>query len=179
MPEVIRQDGSHRQWWARLVGPPGPLGAGGAHAGIDSAGDRGSRPTGTATAAGRGRRPRRPAGAGPAPGWTPSYSGCPAWGFRPVWSIPKPTAETEKKFGQFVEHEANPENTLRVVAGRALVLVFREAPRRIYIPREDVAEYQTITPQQLAVMGKKEGSTVLNIWFANPARPDDPSQDTY
>ena len=102
----------------------------------------------------------------------------PSMGLPPGLGAPTPTAETEKKFGQFVERQANPENTLQVVAGRALVLVFREVPRRIYIPREDVAEYQAITPQQLAVMGKREGSTVLNIWFPNPAHPDDPNQDT-
>ncbi len=101
----------------------------------------------------------------------------PTLGIPPGLGTPKPTPEEEQKFKQFVQSEAFPENTLEVVVGRAKVLVFRQAPRRIYIPREDVAEYQVITPKQLALVGKKVGSTVLNLWFPSAAHADDPSQD--
>jgi pilus assembly protein CpaC len=101
----------------------------------------------------------------------------PTLGLPPGLGTPKPTAEDERKFKQFVQSEAAPENTFQVVVGRAKVLVFRQAPRRVYIPREDVAEYQVITPQQLAVVGKKVGSTVLNLWFPSAAHAEDPSQD--
>jgi len=101
----------------------------------------------------------------------------PTLGLPPGLGTPKPTPEEEQKFRQFVQSEAVPENTFQVVVGRAKVLVFRQAPRRVYIPREDVAEYQVITPQQLAVVGKKVGSTVLNLWFPSADHADDPSKD--
>jgi pilus assembly protein CpaC len=101
----------------------------------------------------------------------------PTLGLPPGLGTPKPTADDERKFKQFVQSEAAPETTFQVVVGRAKVLVFRQAPRRVYIPREDVAEYQVITPQQLAVVGKKIGSTVMNLWFPSADHADDPSKD--
>jgi pilus assembly protein CpaC len=101
----------------------------------------------------------------------------PTLGIPPGLGTPKPTPEEEQKFKKFVQSEAAPENTFQVVLGRAKVLVFRQAPRRVYIPREDVAEYQVITPRQLAVVGKKVGSTVLNLWFPSADHAEDPSQD--
>jgi pilus assembly protein CpaC len=117
-----------------------------------------------------------PASAEPSPFGAEQFR-MPTLGLPPGLGTPKPTPEEEQKFKQFVQSEAVPENTLQVVVGRAKVLVFRQAPRRVYIPREDVAEYQVITPQQLAVVGKKVGSTVLNLWFPTAAHPEDPSQD--
>jgi pilus assembly protein CpaC len=109
--------------------------------------------------------------------YSPEQFRMPTLGLPPGLGTPKPTAETQQKFGQFVQGEAVPENTLQVVVGRAQVVLFRAAPRRIYIPREDVAEYQVITPQQLAVVGKKVGSTVLNLWFPSPDHPEDANRD--
>jgi pilus assembly protein CpaC len=95
----------------------------------------------------------------------------------PGLNTPTPTPQVEKKFDEFVEQEVSPENTLQIVAGRAKVLVFREPPRRVYIPRAEVAEYQVITPTQLAVVGKRVGTAMLNLWFADPAAPNDPTKD--
>ena len=53
----------------------------------------------------------------------------------------------------------------------------RQKPRRIYIPDENIASVQIITDQQFSVVGKKAGSTVLNLWFPNPADPNDPKLD--
>ena len=68
---------------------------------------------------------------------------------------PTPTPQVEKKFDEFVEQEVSPENTLQVVAGRAKVLVFREPPRRVYIPREDIAEYSGDYADATGRRGKK------------------------
>ena len=54
-----------------------------------------------------------------------------------------------------MQQEVAPENTLKVVVGRAKILVLREAPRRVYIPREEVAEYQVITPTQLPSLARR------------------------
>lgn len=95
----------------------------------------------------------------------------------PGLNTPTPTPQVEAKFDQFVEQEVSPEDTLQIVAGRAKVLVFREPPRRVYIPREDIAEYQVITPTQLAIVGKKIGTATLSLWFADPNAPNDPAKD--
>ena len=63
------------------------------------------------------------------------------------------------------------------MVGRAKVIVLREKPRRIYIPDETVAGFQIVTDQQFAVVGKKIGRTVLNLWFPDPRNPNDPNKD--
>ena len=90
---------------------------------------------------------------------------------------PEPTPEIKKEYGQFVEREINPENTIQVVVGRAKVIVLRERPRRIYAPDETVAGFQVVTDQEFAVVGKKPGRTVLNLWFPDPRDPNDPQKD--
>jgi pilus assembly protein CpaC len=91
--------------------------------------------------------------------------------------VPEPSAEVKKEYGQFVEREIAPENTIQVVAGRAKVIVLRETPRRIYAPDESIAAIQTITDREIAVVGKKQGTSVLNLWFANPSEPNNPQKD--
>jgi pilus assembly protein CpaC len=90
---------------------------------------------------------------------------------------PEPTPEIQREYGQFVEREIRPENTIQIVAGQAKVIVLREKPRRIYIPDENVAGFQIVTDQQFAVVGKKIGRTVLNLWFPDPRSPNDPNRD--
>ena len=63
------------------------------------------------------------------------------------------------------------------MVGRAKVIVLREKPRRIYIPDETVAGFQIVTDRQFAVVGKKVGRTVLNLWFPDPRDPNDPNKD--
>ena len=36
---------------------------------------------------------------------------------------------------------------------------------------------QIITDQEFSVVGKKTGTTVLDLWFADPANPNDPTKD--
>ena len=123
--------------------------------------------------------PQQPTAAPPQDG-SPFASGLfrlPTLGLPPGLGTPKPTPEVQRQFDQFVQQEVSPENTLQVVVGRAKILMLREAPRRVYIPREDIAEYQLITPTQLAVVGKKVGTAVLSLWFADPASPNDPTRD--
>ena len=57
------------------------------------------------------------------------------------------------------------------------MIVLREKPRRIYIPDENVAGFQIVTDQQFAVVGKKMGRTVLNLWFPDPRDPNDQNKD--
>ena len=87
----------------------------------------------------------------------PTQFRLPTLGLPPGLGTPEPTPEVQRKYGQFVEREIAPENTIQVVAGRAKVIVLREKPRRIYIPDETVAGFQIVTDRQFAVVGKKVG----------------------
>jgi pilus assembly protein CpaC len=107
----------------------------------------------------------------------PTQFRLPTLGLPPGLGTPEPTPEVQREYGQFVEREIVPENTIRVVVGRAKVIVLREKPRRIYIPDENVAGFQVVTDQEFAVVGKKPGSTVLNLWFPDPSDPNDQRKD--
>jgi len=117
---------------------------------------------------------RLPGGASP---FDPSQFRLPTLGLPPGLGTPEPTPEVQREYGQFVEREISPENTIQIVAGRAKVIVLREKPRRIYIPDETVAGFQIVTDRQFAVVGKKVGRTVLNLWFPDPRDPNDPNKD--
>ena len=107
----------------------------------------------------------------------PTQYRLPTLGFPPGLGTPKPTPEITREYGQFVEREIVPENTIQVVVGRAKVIVLREKPRRIYVPDENVAGFQIVTDQEFAIVGKKPGTTVLNLWFADPRNANDPNRD--
>ena len=100
----------------------------------------------------------------------------PTLGLPPGLGTPEPTPETKREFAQFVEREILPENTIQVVVGQAKVIVLREKPRRIYAPDETVAGFQIVTDQEFAVVGKKPGRTVLNLWFPDPRIPTTPKK---
>lgn len=107
----------------------------------------------------------------------PTQFRLPTLGLPPGLGTPEPTPEVKKTFGKFVEREIAPENTIQVVEGRAKKIKLREKPRRTYIPDETVAGLQIITDQEFAIVGKKQGSTVLDLWFADAADPADLNKD--
>ncbi len=134
-------------------------------------------PSGTAPAAtGSSPQPAGPAQAAASP-FDPSQFRLPTLGLPPALSTPEPTPEIKREYGQFVEREIAPENTIHVIVGRAKVIVLREKPRRIYAPDENVANFQIVTDEELAIVGKKPGTTVLNLWFPDPRDPNNPQRD--
>ena len=48
----------------------------------------------------------------------------------PLGTTPKPSPETLRKFGQYVERVIDPENTLDVIVGRPRVIVLKQNPVR-------------------------------------------------
>lgn len=118
----------------------------------------------------------RPIDAAPSP-FGPSQFRLPTLGLAPGMKTPEPTPQVKKAYGKYVEREVIPENTIQVIEGRAKKIKLREKPRRVYVPDESVAGFQLITDQEFAVVGKKQGSTVLDLWFADPANPTDTNKD--
>jgi pilus assembly protein CpaC len=90
---------------------------------------------------------------------------------------PVPTPEVQRDYAQFADGQITPKDTIEVVVGRAVVKVLSAKPRRIFMPNEDYAIYQVVTDQQIAIVGKKGGRTVLDLWFPDPNNPNDPSKD--
>ncbi len=88
-----------------------------------------------------------------------------------------PSDASRFRYGRFVEQEISPEQPIKIVLGRARVIDLRVKPRRIYISDENKAGFQVITDRQFAVVGKTAGTTVLDLWFADPDAPNDPGRD--
>jgi pilus assembly protein CpaC len=107
----------------------------------------------------------------------PSQFRLPTLGLPPGIGTPEPSDQVKRDYGQFVAREIAPENTIQVVVGRAKVIVLREKPRRIYAPDENVAGIQIVTDQEVSIVGKKQGTTVLNLWFPDPQDPNNQQRD--
>lgn len=75
---------------------------------------------------------------------------------------------TDNKYGQFVERTVDPEQRLAVLINRPRILVFKETPKRIYLPNDQIATYDVVSATEIAIYGKKVGSTVLTIWVTDP-----------
>jgi pilus assembly protein CpaC len=89
-------------------------------------------------------------------------------------STPSPSPAVQRKYGRFIEGFVDADNTLDVIEGRPRILVLRQAPIRLQIPNEDIARYDILTDRELSITGLGVGTTLLNIWFADP---DDPDQE--
>ncbi len=90
----------------------------------------------------------------------------------PYGLTPNPTAETVAKFNKYVDRTLDTENTLDLVIGRPRILVFKAPPFRLQISGDTVADYTLITENELSVIGKTAGTTVLNVWFKNEENAD-------
>jgi len=82
----------------------------------------------------------------------------------PELRSPAPNAATQKEYESFLEKRINPEVTLNLIEGRPQILVFREPPRRIYLPQDEIVTFQVIDERQISLVGRKIGTSVLNIW---------------
>lgn len=85
---------------------------------------------------------------------------------------PAASPATKQLYGRFIERTVDPENRLDLIVGHPRVLVFAATPKRIYLPDDQIAAYQVISDTEISLVGLKPGTTVLNIWVADPeAKP--------
>ena len=89
-----------------------------------------------------------------------------------VGRTPQASAATKAKFDRFIDSRIDTENTLDLVLGRPTLLVLKQAPARIQIADEAVANYTLVTEREISVVGQASGTTVLNFWFADADNPD-------
>ena len=98
---------------------------------------------------------------------------------QPVGMTPTPSPETLRRFQQYVEGVVDTQNTLDLISGRPRILKFRKPPSRIQIPDLSVARFDVLSDSELSLTGLAVGATTLNIWFTDPARPDQPEVLSY
>jgi len=82
---------------------------------------------------------------------------------------PVASAEVQKEYGQFVKSMIDPQTTLDLVAGRPRVMVLADAPKRVQVGDEKVLGFESLPPNELALKPRGVGTTVLNLWFPDPA----------
>lgn len=73
------------------------------------------------------------------------------------------------KEDRYLYERVDPERTLDVLVGRPTLLRFRTPFFRDQIADPDIADTLSITENELSVTGKTVGTTVLNLWFNDPA----------
>jgi pilus assembly protein CpaC len=67
-----------------------------------------------------------------------------------------------------VEGVIDPMFTLDLIEGRARIINLKEIPTQIQLADEGIATFAQLNPRQLSITGKKTGTTVFNMWFADP-----------
>jgi pilus assembly protein CpaC len=87
----------------------------------------------------------------------------------PVGTTPQPSEEDLAKFRTFIDGLVDPMNTLDVIEGRARLLLLKEVPTQFQLVDPTVISANQLNdPKQFSVLGKKPGTTVLNLWFKDP-----------
>ncbi len=89
----------------------------------------------------------------------------------PLGTTPRPTPETIAEFKKYVNRVVDPENTFDIVLGRSRLLILNQPPLRLQVVNDQIAEAALVTPTEYTILGKAVGSTILNLWFGDPAEP--------
>lgn len=90
----------------------------------------------------------------------------------PLGSTPKLTPENMKKFNQFISGVVDPENTFDLVVGRARLLQLKQTPTITQVADPTVLDMRVLRPTELTMIGRRIGTTVLNLWFPDPNNKD-------
>jgi pilus assembly protein CpaC len=87
---------------------------------------------------------------------------------------PQPTAKDLLEMNKYIEKFIDPRNVVDLVRGRIRLLVMKEAPKRVQIGDSTIAEYAFVGGKalEISLSGRAVGSTVLNLWFDDPAQKD-------
>ena len=86
----------------------------------------------------------------------------------PLGTTPKPTEKELAEARRFIEGVQDPKYTLDLIEGRARLIIMKDVPTQVQLGDTEIASYNQIQPKQLTVLGRKSGTTVLNLWFTDP-----------
>jgi len=83
--------------------------------------------------------------------------------------FPPPVPSIQMDVDQLVRQVVEPQRTLTIYAGQSKMLVLARSPNKLQVGDEQIAAADLQGPTQLSVKARNTGTTVLNLWFANPA----------
>jgi pilus assembly protein CpaC len=86
----------------------------------------------------------------------------------PLGTTPRPTEKDLAEFRQFIDGVIDPRNTLDLIEGRSRLLVMKVTPSQTQVADQNVLSLGVLGPNQLSLIGKKPGSTVLTLFFPDP-----------
>jgi pilus assembly protein CpaC len=90
----------------------------------------------------------------------------------PVGTTPVPTAKTLEEIGKYVDTVIDPMNTLDVIEGRARLVILKSVPTQFQVVDPTlIAANQLNDPKQFSILGRRTGTTVLNLWFTDVTDP--------
>jgi pilus assembly protein CpaC len=89
-------------------------------------------------------------------------------------ATPVPTEKDLEEYRQFIDGVVDPRNTLDLIEGRARVILLKATPTRTQIVDQQIADFRLLEPQgrQMTIVGRRPGTTVLNLWFTDPKDKD-------
>lgn len=73
---------------------------------------------------------------------------------------------------EFVEGTIDPRCRIDLAIGQSRIIVFREAPLRVYQPDEAVFGHQIISPTEISLFGLKAGKGTLTFWVDDKKADD-------
>lgn len=103
-------------------------------------------------------------------------------GFPQELILRPPSQSSLQQANQLVTGTIDPEIPLNLVIGRPKVLQLAKAPKRIYVPSEDIIRTEIIDKQsgkEVAITGLEAGTTTLILWFDDPTQPSGQSTVSY
>lgn len=89
----------------------------------------------------------------------------------PPDGCPRPDPRTLQRYKQYVDGLVDSQVPLDLVVSQTRLMVLKTIPKRIQIADDGVAAYTVIEPNQISLLGKSVGVTVLTLWFADLADP--------
>lgn len=86
----------------------------------------------------------------------------------PLGSTPIPSPKDIEEQNQFIDRVIDPRFTLDLIVGRARLIQLKQIPTQTQIADESVVEMRLIGQQELTIIGRRVGTTILNLWFTDP-----------
>jgi len=85
-----------------------------------------------------------------------------------IGRTPIPTAEDRREAAQYVDERiVDPKLSIQLILDQPRLLLLKELPTKVQIANPSVADYNLLSEKELSLIGRRVGTTVLNIWFAD------------
>ncbi len=92
--------------------------------------------------------------------------------YEPRTRTPNPSPKDLAFINRFVEEVIDPRSSLDLIQHRPRLLKLKENPTKTQVGDPKVAQLEVIGERQVSVLGLEVGTTVLNLWFKDPADPN-------